>query len=103
MACITLGLTVPSLITLHLFLHAIRCSLYDPIWITFTTNVGGIFEIPKTTIFNLKKVQNQRAFGFGFLKVLEIKEPFGFSSSKVFKIKEPVGLGVQQFSDLLGS
>jgi hypothetical protein len=60
-------------------------------------------KFPKTTIFNLKKVQNQRAFGFGFLKNLEIKEPFGCSFSKVFKIKEPIGLGFKFFSDLLGS
>ncbi len=40
--------------------------------------LGESLKFPKTTIFNFKKVQNQRAFGFGFLKVLEIKETFGF-------------------------
>jgi hypothetical protein len=60
-------------------------------------------EFPKTTIFNFKKVQNQRAFDFGFLKVLEIKEPFGFSFSKNFQNQRTSWFGVQNFSNLLDS
>jgi len=61
-----------------------------------------LLKFPKTTIFNIKKVQNQRAFGFGFLKVLEIKEPFGFSFSKSFQNQRMSWFGVQKFSNLLG-
>lgn len=90
------------LITLHLFLHAIRCSLYDPIWITFTTNVGGIFWNFQKPLFSiLKKFKIKEPLILVFWKFWKSKNLLVLVFPKIFKIKERVGLGFKIFQTSL--
>jgi len=65
--------------------------------------LGGIFEISENHYFQFKKSSKSKSLWFWFSESFGNQRTFWFSFSKVFKIKEPVSLGVQKFSDLLGS